>query len=346
VDFQNNGQYVSSAKTNVEQLSSFFYWRPVYKPYTFTGAVRVHQRDQDNELDSLDANQLGVNGNISANYQVTRRFRMTASGSGSMLETESASNSGSTQNLLALYQADRIFYRGMSYSWYANGGIGNKIAAQLEDTTLTQNFSLGAGHNVHKRWVTGNRSRLRANAGQSVREYFATQDNGSVFSLSHTASLTYSEQLSRGSSYAQITAMDAHSFGDDLQTQLINFQLSRSLPVNRLSSWTGNMSAQSTRRITPRSADQSFFNEFLTTTSGRIGYKHSRIFGIYKLKFATKLDLSGTQNRTGGDRKQLDWESRFGYGIGKLNTALILRWVESDSGLGTQSLIFQLNRSF
>ncbi len=346
VDFQNNGQYVSTAKTRIEQFSSFFYWRPVYKPYTVTGAVRVHQRDQDNATDSLDVTQLGANGNISANYQVTRRFRMTASGSGTVLESDLTSSSGSTQNLLALYQADRIFYRGMSYSWYANGGVGNKVVAQFEDTSLSQNFSLGAGHNVHKRWVTGNRSRLRMNAGQSVREYFATRDNGSVFSLSHTASLTFSERLTRGSSYAQITAMDARSFGDELETQLVNFQLSRSLPVNRLSSWTGNVSAQSARRMTARTEDRSFFDGFLTTATGRIGYKHSRMFGIYKLKFASRVDLSGTQNRSGGDRKQVDWETRFGYGIGKLNTALILRWLESDSGLGTQSLIFQLNRSF
>lgn len=346
-DLVNNGPFVSRAQTTVEQFSSFFYWRPVYKPYTLTGAVRVHQRDQDSQSDALDTKQLGANGNISGNYQVTRRFRFTGSISGSLLERSGFTNVvGSNQNLLALYQGDRIFYRGLSYSWYANGGVGNKVAAQFEDTTLTQNFSLGAGHNIHKRWVTGNRSRLRANAGQSVREYFATRDNGSVLSLSHTASLTYSEQLNRGSSYAQITLMEARSLGDDLETQLVNLQLSRSLPVNRLSSWTGNLSAQSTRRITAQTVDEAFFQGFLTTTSGRIGYKHSRMFGIYKLKFASRVDLSGTQNRSGGDRKQLDWETRFGYGIGKLNTALILRWLESDSGLGTQSVIFQLNRSF
>jgi len=84
----------------------------------------------------------------------------------------------------------------------------------------------------------------------------------------------------------------------------------------------------------------------LTTLTGRLSYQHGRLFGIYRLKFNTKLDLSSTANRDGGDRKQAEWESRATYAVGMLNTALVARVVESDSGLGSRVVVFQANRSF
>ncbi|MDH5217962.1 MAG: hypothetical protein OEX19_09720, partial [Gammaproteobacteria bacterium] len=319
-----NGSFIANSTTDVNQASSFFYWRPVYKPYVFNGAVRLHQRQLTDNVSADINDNRGANGLLAGTYKINRRTQLTASFNASVLDTDRANTLSANQSVQMQYQSDSILYRGASYRWFSNGGIGNDASSEKNksetderDYDLSQNLNAGVGHSANKRWVTGNRSTMRASVTQQVREYFATRDFGSIFTLSHTGSLSWNLDARQGNAYAQAAVMDTRSFFDDsLEMQIVNFQLSRSMPISRLSAWSGNLSMQSSRREDGAS-EKGFIEGFLSVATGRLSYQHSRLFGIYKLKFRTKLDLSATVNRAGGDRKQVDWENQLGYRIGK-----------------------------
>lgn len=353
--------------TQTDQLTSFMYWRPDYKPYTVTGGVRVYRRNANNaDIGLQDTIQQGVSANLAGNYKINRRLRLTLSANGFGLY-----NSGqndyvtvtSSQDALLNYRSDNYIYREYQYNWNASGGFSNKVGlrnprdtntnATFEPTNtsdyskdLDQVYSAGVGHSLSRSWITGNRSILRVNINQALREYFQTKGKENSLGITHSASINWNESMKKGKFYSQLTLMDRRNLDESTESQLVNFQVSRIVPINRLSQWGSHLSVQSSRRYSGSSSESSFWDGFLTSMNGRLNYQHARMFGIYKLKFRTRLDFNSTANRKGGDRQQADWETRLGYNIGKLSTALIGRKVWSDSGLGTGVIIFQVNRSF
>ena len=348
-----NSSIFSNRTTNTDQLSSFFYWRPDYKPYTATGGLRTYRRVADiNNVE--DTTQIGIDANVAGNYTLTRRLRLTATASGSVLHSTDVSDArNANQSVLLSYRSDRIRYRDIGYYWYANGGFGNKVNIEYDDVETTQSLNASIGHSAKKSWVTGNRSALRVNLTQSATEYLRNNEFDTSLSLSHSASVHWSDEMRKGQFYTQLTALDTRNIDDKTEMQIINFQLSRIVPVNRLSQWGAHLSAQSSRRHSSADDEESFIDGFLTTINGRLNYQHARLFGIYKLKFRTKLDWTSTANRDGGDRKQADWLGRLGYNIGKLSAALItrLRFQNPKTLITKQefdnaTIFFQLNRSF
>ena len=352
---QTNGSYITDSTTGVNQASSFLYWRPVYKPYVVNAAARAHRRELTNNTTEKYDDNIGLNAYVAGTYEVNRRTQLTASVSGGTLDTAISNSISTNQSIQLRYQSDAILYEGFNYRWFSNTGIGNdmgsdklKITDEPESRSidLSQNLNAGIGHNANKRWVTGNRSVMRTSFTQQAREYFVTEDFGSIFTISHTGNLSWNLDARQGAAYFQMTAMDTRSFFDNtLEMQILNVQLSRSFPIDRMSAWSSNLSLQSSRREDGDSG-KSFVKGFLTVATGRLSYQHGRLFGIYKLKFRTKLDLSATANRDGGDRMQADLEGKLSYHIGKLSAAVVGRLLESDTGLGSRALILQINRNF
>ncbi len=336
---QSNGSFRASSVSDVNQVASHFFWRPEYRPFTMTGATRLQRRWESSPVVSVE--QTIFSANLAANVQISRRTRVTATGQVTSLDTTVNNSLATTQSLTGLYQSDRHLFRDFSYYWYADGGIGNRLAAEYEDTTSTQNLNAGIGHNGSRAWNTSNRSTFRVNLAQTARETWVNSGFDSP-TINHTASLAWNESLREGSSYAQFSALDSRSVDGNTYTQLMTTQFSRNMPIDRMSSWGGNLSMQNSRRHTATYSNK----RFLTTLTGRLSYQHGRLFGIYRLKFNTKLDVSSTANRDGGDRRQAEWESRATYVVGMLNTALVVRLVESGSGLGSRVVVFQVNRSF
>ncbi|MDX1811409.1 MAG: hypothetical protein R3240_05650, partial [Gammaproteobacteria bacterium] len=161
--------------TDRNQVSTFMYWRPQYRPYTATAGLRAYRRG--NSLTDLSgSNQVGFDANAAANYTINRRLIFTASANTSIIHTRvDADNKTDSQsaNISALlnYRSDRIMLRDFVYSWYVNGGVGNQMSVHFQEFDAVQNLSVGAGHSAYRVWVTGNRSTLRINLTQSAREF-------------------------------------------------------------------------------------------------------------------------------------------------------------------------------
>lgn len=354
--------------TRTDQLTSFMYWRPDYKPYTATGGVRMYRRNTMDDLGSLqDVIQQGVDANLSGNYKINRRLWATLSANAAGLYNTGQSDYvsvTSSQNALLNYRSDNMNYREYQYNWNASGGFTNQVGLKNPDealgsnvpfqaynrqnfsTQFSQAYSAGIGHNLTRGWITGNRSILRVSVNQAAREYIQTNGKRNSLGITHSATINWNEAMKKGKFYSQLTLMDARNLNESTESQLVNLQVSRIVPINRLSSWGSHLSAQSSRRYSSADGDIGFWDGFLTTMNGRINYNHTRMFGIYKLKFRSRLEFASTTNRLGEGRKRADWEGRLGYNIGKLSTALIGRKIWSDSGLGSGIVIFQVNRSF
>ena len=338
--------------TDRNQLSTFMYWRPEYRPYTATGGLRLYRRGTS-AVNFSDSNQVGLDANIAGNYSINRRLQATATASTAILHTRvNAGDKTDTQsikvNALLNYRSDRIMLvKKFVYYWYASGGFGNSVNVQFKNADYSQTFNVGAGHTAYRSWVTGNRSTFRLNFTQSAREYARYEPLDTGLNISHAVTATWNNDLRKGRFYSQLTVLDSHIIDNtNSNSQIVNLQFSRVMPINRLSQWGAHFSAQSSRYRSENDVSSGFFKEFISTASGRLNYQHARMFGIYKLKFRAKLDgyIAGGYERE--RRRQADAEARLGYNIGKLSTALIGRGVLNNTGLSMGVIVFQLNRSF
>ncbi len=349
--FVDNTSLFDDRATDRNQLSSFMYWRPEYRPYTATAGLRLYRRGTS-AVDFADSNQLGLDANVAGNYTINRRLRATFAASAAVLFTkvsdeDRTDSENLSTSLLLNYRSDRKIVKEFIYYWYASGGVGGLVNAQFDETDFSQTLNIGAGHRAHRVWVTGNRSSLRLNLNQSAREFLRYDPLDTGLNVSHSVTVTWNNDLRKGRFYSQLSMLDSHIIDDvNSNSQIVNFQFSRVVPVTRLSQWGAHISVQASRNHSENDVSESFLNEFMSTGSGRLDYQHARLFGIYKLKFRAKLDVATTGILDSEDRRQADAELRLGYNIGKLSTALIGRGVINNTDLSMGVIVMQLNRSF
>ncbi len=344
-----NGTFFAQSANTLEQATGLFYWRPEHRAFVLSGGGRLSSREvrggspTDHTIQTFD-------GNLSANYQINRRLRATGSVAGSALDRDDVGYDTSLENNVVglktsfglQYQSDRYLWKSFNYFYYANTGVGVDVDAQYEDWESYNSLSASAGHTLHRSWVTGNRSRLRLNLRQAASKQLQDRDNSAPANLNHGLSLYWNDSGDSASTFAQASALDSRSFGEDRRNQIVTLQLSRTMPLSRLSSWGGHVTSQSSRQTSEVHRQE----HFLTSITGRLHYQHARLFGIYKLRFKAKMDVLATENRTGGDRRQGDMEGRFSYRLGLLNTALIYRQIVSEENVTFRTVVFQVNRSF
>ncbi len=334
------GTYRANAVSDISQMVSTFYWRPTYRPYNLTGSARLQRRAVDFGTGSPNE-QLHFNATLAGTYHVNRRFRLMASADLSSLDTDYTNSVATRQNLGAYYQSERYLIRRFQYYWYGNANLGNEVEAEFQDTRFRQRADLALGHNAQRSWRLGNHAVLRLSLLQSMRERLGLNGVPSSTYLNHTATWTWSERRRGRNWRAQLLLMDSREVFDGDTTQLASLQITRRQAIGRLSHWGVHMSAQSSRRSGERLDDR-----FYTTASGRLDYEHRRVFGVYRLKFYSKVDAASIGNRLGEDRRWLEWENRLSYRIGLLNAAVMYRIVANETSNGSRLLFLRINRSF
>ena len=341
----------SNRVTDRNQVSSFMYWRPEYRPYTATAGLRLYRRGAS-LTDLAQTDQLGVNANAAANYTFNRRLRLTTTANTSLIQTkQNAVTNIDTKNVnisaLLYYRSDRILIRDFLYNWFASSGVGNSVNMLYQQSTYAQNLNVAVGHTANRVWVTGNRSTFRLNMTQTAREFVKNKPLNTGLNISHMISTTWNKDMRKGRFYSQLSVLDSHIIDDvNSNSQIVNVQFSRLIPLSRLSQWGANLSVQSSRYHSQNDSNRGFLNEFVTRGAGRINYQQARLFGIYKLKFRAWIEMSAIGDLNGGNRKQADAEARLGYNVGKLSTSLIGRGIINNAGLGMGVVVMQLNRSF
>lgn len=377
---ESNGSYFSNSTTSWQQLSDMFFWRPKHRSFTVTGGLRVYNRDLS--FLGADSSQTTLNGHMAVNRQINRKTNASISAQVSSLTLSSEklgdastnyqrdpvynfdnnSISSTLPNLIVSYREDsRVvdILGGVITHWYADGGFNMGVGAEYQDIgEFSQKVNGGIGGNAQKSWNTGNRSVMRANfnvVGRALLNADSTLNVGTSdfnveeynldFAAISTASLAWTESLRSASSYVQLSMMDSRYLEQSNETQLVNLQASRKMPLTRQSNWGGNISLQSSRRVSDRNSSDNFF----TTSAARLSYQHNRFLGIYKLKFSTRADYAANLGaKPGGisDRQQVELESRLSYILGKLSMQGYVRKLYMNSGIGALFGMIQINRVF
>jgi len=258
--------------------------------------------------------------------------------------SETFNNSwGSTGTGALIHQSDKYVYNGIGWYWYTDASATLRLLAQYQARDLQEGVGAGLTHTGYYNRTTGNRGNVRMSATQGVRQQFAfSSPEHDRLNLAHTISVSWNNTEDELNSFVQAVVSDNRELGFDRNTQLVNFQYSNTLALTRVSSFGGHVSAQSSRRYEPTLGSTGF----LTTASARISYNHSRMFGVFRLRFGTRSDISWVESQFGGMHRQIDWQNDLDYNIGRLSTALIYRVLYNEAAQTTQLVLFKLSRNF
>lgn len=331
-----NSTNQGDSATDLAQLSSFVFWRPVDSPLSVSGGVRVFDLDGSTTGNSTQLSSVSATGGLY--YQVTKNLRLDANAEVGTNDNGDDSVTASKQRAGALYQADiREIFTRYTYQWYTSGSFQNQDTG--EDTVQTAQVRLG--HDAQRLWLTEGWGTFRLSLTQAVSGNQLTGDTEATTErLDHSGSLSWDSYDAVSTTMVQFTLADSHGFGDQEDSQqFANVQLLRSQTLTDRSSLSGNLTVQSVRRDFNDLGDDD-----TVTATGQLNYQQTGLFAVPRLRFLSDLRLSQAATDEGVDRTE--WENRLDYAIGLLDTSLSWRWIDLNSDESYNIVYFQVNRRF
>ena len=333
--------------TTSQQASSFVFWRPVGRKVTASAGVRVFNLTSDagstNTADTSISNEtelLSLNATAGGMYQYTKHIRFDSNVNFSVNDNGSEDNNSYLGRLGALMQSDiHEILLGMKYQWSASASVQTQ-GAEYDEHYHSLNVNLG--HDASRIWLNDEKSSaFRAGWSQAVNASLEKADaDTNSQRLDHSVNVGWDSYGVSDSTYSQLTVSDARTLGDrESDQQLVNLQVSRTQNLTRLSSLTGNITAQSVRqKFSGQDA-----SETSTTTTGSLNYQHSRVFGVVRLRYGSDVRVSRASRDSGVDRAE--WENRLDYSVGLVDTRASWRLI--DAGEQDYTLVyFQVTRRF
>ncbi|MBI3773772.1 MAG: hypothetical protein HY272_13875 [Gammaproteobacteria bacterium] len=328
------------SRTDITQLSSFAFWRPVNSPFTVSGGMRLMTLDgSQGTVATNDQTQVAANAGLF--YQMTNNLRLDSSFASTFNYTAGTTSEDHRQHVGAQYQTDWGQVLGGMWQGYGNVSWDHQ-AVPTDDYTYG---GVQAGHNLSWNWYPQEKSNatdsVRLSAGQAVSYDYsgaAATTRATVPRLDHTASLGYYQTAWQGTTLAQATVSDSRDFVDSHDyRQLANVQLNRTQEFGRRTSLTGNISMQWVKYTYSTVVTRT------TSTTGQLRLEHLQMFGVPRLRFISdyiisRISIEGAIDRT-------DWENALFYSIGMLDTSLSLRLTDTD-GTDYDLLYFRVMRRF
>ena len=332
------------------QLSSIAFWRPESQPLTVNGSVRVFSLDSGK--DSIGTRV--VNASVGANYTFNRNLRALAGISLTDINSGGGHNRTGFGTLGVNYQGSSIEWGKFRYDWFA-GASGVSSIGGTENNGSSINAIVG--QSLNRGLIFGNGSALTFNAAQNISANSGAQvetSNTGSKQISHSGAVTWNtnEPESGATSFIRFSATDSRSLDGPRETfQLVNLQVTRTLALGRDRALSGNLTVQTTRRISNRPHVEKSVNEGRpeTSVSADLNYRHQNLFGVPRLQFFSQLQVNrqeliqafGTQSQ----RETLSWENRLDYSIGRLETRFLIRFSEFD-GTRYSLVMFRATRRF
>lgn len=333
--------------TSVMTGSSNFYWRPDYRPLSVTGGLRL----TDNRTNQGGATQsLGLN--VSASYALSRSLRMSAAASGSIQDTQNGQSGNASQNIGVNYTGDPVYLGRMTYGWGTGVNASNQMTRGAGAQKDTQTASTSFNHNLQRAWQLGERSTLNASIGQGL-SYSHSSQGTSGTGISHSTRLGWNTNDENSTTAAWISFTDSRSNRGGGQvtgatatagttgtsgTQTLMANLRRTQNVSRLSSLTADIILNANRSLTNDSL-------ISRSISGNAEYQHSRVFGVYRLRFTSALGLSQASALQGAQNISSRWSNRLDYNIGMLMVSANFNITQTATNQ-TRMMMFQVTRNF
>lgn len=338
----------AESELRIFQLNSVAFWRPESQPLTVNGSFRLFSLETGTGQASIGTQV--VNASAGLNYTASRNLRALTGISLTDIDANGQHNRTAIGTLGMTYQGDSIEMSKYRYDWFA-GGTGIYTSGSLDRNGFSFNGLFG--NSLSRGFDLGNGGALTFNIAQTLSAITGARVEGSK-QLFHSGSITWNknEPESSSTSFIRLSAIDSRYLDGQRETlQLVNLQVSRTLEIGRDRSLSGNLTIQTTRRVSKRPGFDNSLNEGKpeTTTSGEINYRHQNLFGVQRLLFVSQLRLNRQEliQALGApsERELRSWENRLDYGIGQLETRLLTRIAQID-GIQHWLMMLRVTRRF
>ena len=354
----------SVSQSQTSQASSSFSWRPEYKPYSFSGGVRIAYNENSQKTDVSDNKSSSNVASLSlgVNYRVSRKIAVfiTGGGSGGYDKnggTETTHTSGDA-SVGTSYSSDQYSILGFQYGWNVGGGVGGTTSStktsggssENDSSETSSSVGLNVGHNASRSWSVGRTTVLGLSLSQSLGESVNDKGRGG-FGLGTGLSFSGSTRGESGSSFAGISLSHSYSESDSEQQGVVitakseslfaSLNISRNQTINRLSAVTANAGVQASRQVI---SDQD--PAINRTGNANLSYRHLRVFGIYALLYNSTAGYSLLFNPDEDNIASMFWNNSFQYNVGLLDMALDVDLNKEGNGSTRGSLRFRATRSF
>jgi hypothetical protein len=349
---QTNTEITSSSSTTRNersQLISTAFWRPrTQRPLTVTGTALFVESEQfiNNSANDNSANSYVLSGGF--NYQWTPSLSLRGTTSINQTETNTLEQNSTLVRVGATYNGDVVKLGSMDYRWSVLADVGNRTGVDDANGNSVQEYSFGINHGV-SRITALNGGSLQFNLSQDAT-VLNTSNDFEEHILTHSASLGWTHRGPNTSTIMQISASDRRRVdGEKSIFQIINLQASRTRQLNRVSSWSGNLTVQATRTSTDIQD-----NDWQTIANIDLNYQHQRVFDIPRLRFISEYRFlseqfnefnNGINNDILEERDTHFWKNRLEYYIGRLELSLHANLTERE-GVRDTLIMFMLRRNF
>ena len=345
------------------QVSSVGTYRKENSPLHVTGsALGLVLRD-----DVLGTHMNSGSLSLGASYEVNERLRVHANGGVTGSQANGDTSSGLSGGAGVSYQGPSREFAGYRYDWFASG-TGSTAFGDSSTGPAQRQSALAAsvGHSLGRQWQLYENVGLSVNGNQSLGWSASSSKESGPFGAdesfnSKTLLSSLAGTLQGGSGnrtgYTRVSYSDSMELGGGRSRfQLFNVQLSGNWEIDSQRSLTGDLTFQRTwERTDPRQFAGDPFappeRSGFMGASGEITYRHARLWGQPRLTFSSRLKLAQDVLKTPGflsslpDRETLLWENRLDWGIGRLDTQLVLTMSVVD-GQRRESIMFRIQRSF
>lgn len=321
------------------QASSVFSWRPIDRPYTVSGGARIASSDS-----GAGSKSNNVSTNIGASYRISRSMRMLAQATVSASDSDSQQAVRSSESLNFSYNSQQYFIGGFSYNWNGGAGFSNSNSKLDDLNESQQNLTSSIGHSFSRSWATGRASTLNMAISQNGSVSKNSEIDTPNYGVGHGLGLGWSTRGDTSATFSSLSLTDSRSFGlADSSFQQLYLQLSQRNSLSRVSAISATVNFQASKQDLQDT--ESVANP--KTMAANATYTNSRFFGIYALRFSTKLSYN---KRFAGDNiagsETTESENRFDYRVGLLTTSLTFRIMQVQGGTTSESLTFTATRSF
>jgi len=333
-----SGQNGSQAIFENIQASSVFGWRPVDRPYTISGGARISTSDSGSGLESKS-----MSTNIGASYRFTRSLRLITTALISASESSGTQSVSTSESANLNYYSQQYFIGGFSWSWNSALGFSN-ANNKIDDTTDSQqNASLSLSHNFNRNWAVGRTSTVNFAFTENGNVSKSSEVDKAVLGIGHGLGLGWSRRGISSGSFANLSISDSRTSGEQKTTfQQLSAQLTQRNVLSRVSALSANVVYQMTRQELPDNSDESQPE----TLTGNISYTNSRAFGIYALRFSTRLAYNKRLDNATNATQSTESDSRLDYRVGLLTTSLTYRIMQVEGGTMSENINFTLTRTF
>lgn len=341
-----SGSRVTSDTRNLTATSNF-YWRPDYRPASVSGSVNI----RDSQSSGRDGAQ-SVGLNIGMSYAVSRSVRAYAGINGSVNQSGDARTAASSQSVGVNYTPEYIYIGKAVYNWGTGLSASNSVTQGSENSAGYWSLGGNFNHGLQRSWQLASQQVISQSFGQGVTGSWA--DTGQrPTGLSHSLRTSWTHSGENSTTTGWVAVTDTRQIGADtqssgasanelrpatqtIQAQTLSASLRRTQNIDRLSRLSADITINASN-MNGKTGNVS--------TSGTGEYSHSRLFGVYQLRFRSNLVLSQASVTQGSQLMTSRWDNRIDYSVGLMTLSTAFNMVQS-GGASSRTLMFQMTRRF